>query len=134
MPTESSIHLLLGSLFEYYLRAEDSGFPPQSILYRIATEGFASRPQRAGHNILCADMTSDLRRVQAGYNALDYELKIIVAMKHSPPPLKEDGKLAHKCWGDREKAQNLDIPASIFKSKYRKSLRKIKSMPLWHKK
>lgn len=130
---ESAVHLLLASLIEWHIKTSDSGFPPVSILHRIAHEGFASRPARAGHNILCGDMSADLRRIQAALNSLDYELKLVAVVKHSPMPINDKGEPKYKGWGDREKSIYLGQKLTTFKSRYRKALRHMSRSPVWRR-
>ena len=130
---ESSVNLLLASLVEWHIKSNDSGFPPVGIMHRIAHEGPAAGGSRkASHKILCADMSTDLRRTQSAFNALDYDLRLVAVVKHSPVPIV-NGKPRYKFWGDREKAHYLGQKLTTFKGRYRKVLRHISRSPVWRK-
>ena len=124
---ENSVHLLMCALFHWHMSMEMDGLPPINILHRVMTEGAVTRSGHAGSTILCPDMSPQLRRAQAGFNSLELAQKIIVVTKHMPVPLKDCGKPQYKKWGDREKAQYLNEPMSVFKVKYRKICRQLGS-------
>ena len=116
----SEAHLALSALIHELIRMGEAGWPTDSILYRISTEGHVSRAGRPGHKILARDMSRAARKVQAPFNALDLPEKIIVITKHRPIP-KEYEK-----WGEKEMADYLNEPSkSSFASKYRKIVRKV---------
>ena len=122
---ESSVHLLLCSLFDFLLRSEEYGYPPINILHRIATEGHAAPAGRPGHRILCEDMDRDLRQCQMAFNTLSLGDRIVVVCKHMPPP-QFAGLPMYKKWGDVEKARYLQVPTKTFKTKYKGCTRKMK--------
>jgi len=116
----SEAHLALAKLIDELIRLGEAGWPPESILYRISTEGHVARAGRPGHKILARDIHKDARKVQAAFNALDLADKIIVITKHRPIP---EG---YEKWGEKEMAHYLNEPSkSIFASKYRKIVRKV---------
>jgi hypothetical protein len=116
-------HLLLGGLCHWHLSSDDDGWPSTSIFYRMAQGGNSRVPP--GHKILCREMTPDLRRAQVAFNTLDVDEKIIVVVKHMPPPKKESGLPMFKVWGDLEKARYLEESVREFKTRYKRICRKV---------
>ena len=116
------MHLMLTDLFNWHLTAETSGWAPINILHRMM-RGEVGGSGRAGHKVLCREMSIDQLRTQKAYNSLNTGLKIVVCAKHMGCPLKEDGMPQYKKWGDVEKAHYLTENVSVFRNEYKKALR-----------
>jgi hypothetical protein len=122
---ESEIHALLCNLFAWHLKSEETGYDSLNILARVSQGGRMGVP---GHKILCKEMHPDTRRVQKAFNGLEFDEKAIVVTKHMPPPMNKNK--TPKRWGEKEMAEYLqirgdDIPAKIFRERYRVILRKL---------
>ena len=117
-----SIHLALSALITEIIRSGEAGWPTESILYRVMTEGHVARADKPGHKILSKDLSRDARWVKPAFESLPLTDKIVVITKHRPKP---DG---YDQWRDKEMADYIGEPSKgAFVSKYHRILKKLKN-------